>query len=303
MKNPFRQYEKDMVMNSSPLEQNKILFFTSILDLYCSRFKWNGLPDYIPDWFIEKTLFYHSLCAMIFDKDLGDNGMYAIMKCNLSGMPDIYNVPEIRNVYAPNLYIEGYTKENSVILWDNTSHIPFYYKALKYSEMFSEIWETVRINLKNQKTPRIIKTSENDKLSYQIVGENVDKYVQTVTVDDSFNLDNISVLDLTAPYLGDKLLSLLNALWSDLLTQLGIDSNPVQKKERLISSETSGNVGRAEQWRNIELGYRERFCEQCNKLWGLDLSVEFNSDIDLVPPMQEFNQTKNDLMGSEEDGK
>ena len=66
---------------------------------------------------------------------------------------------------------------------------------------------------------------------------------------------------------------------SQMLTDLGYESNPMTKRERLISGETQGNNGETEANRNIGLQLRKRACEQCNNLFGWDCDVEFNTEL------------------------
>ena len=144
MRNPLRIFERNVNKNKKDdFETIKSIFFYDIFDIFVNRYKWNGLPEEILPMYIEQTLFWHGLGVYIKD----EIGGYAFMKVSLSGLPDIYNIPEDRIAYTANGYIKEYGKENSCILWDNYSTMPFYYKALMYADAMANTWKTKNINM------------------------------------------------------------------------------------------------------------------------------------------------------------
>lgn len=273
MKNPFRMFEK---FGDKGQNLVQTYFYTKILDLYCSRFKWNNLPKYIPPDFLEKTLFYRGNAVFIHDDNID---MFAVMKSNLTGLPDIYNIPDIRQAYAVNGYLKDYTKENSVIIWDNHSRMPFYYKAVMYAETLANAWNTRELNMFTHRTPFVIKSNSQQRLTYANIGNEYECLVPIIKVDDTVDLKNLDVLKLDSPWLVNNISVYINDTWSQVLTDLGYESNPINKKERVISQEVNGNNGETEGQRNVSLDMRKRACDAINKLWGLNMSVEFNSNM------------------------
>ena len=271
MKNPFRIYEKFVGKNDCLVFN---YFYMKILDLYCNRFIWKNLPPYIPPDFLEKTLFYRANAVFIYDKNAD---AFAVMKSNLTGIPDIYNIPDIREAYAVQGYLKDYTKENSVIIWDNHSRLPFYYTAVMYAQTLANAWATRDINMYTQRTPFVIKSNSQQRLTYANIGNEYDCLVPVIKVDDTVDLKNLDVLKLDSPWLVSNINIFINDTWSQVLTDLGYESNPVNKKERVISQEVNGNNGETEAQRNVGLDMRNRACDAINKLWGLNMSVEFNS--------------------------
>ena len=89
----------------------------------------------------------------------------------------------------------------------------------------------------------------------------------------------ITIYTLGAPYIIDKLEDELTVLWGRVLTDLGYESNPSEKRERLISDEVAGNNGHTEGNRNLALALRERAVNACNKLFGWNAKVEFRSNL------------------------
>lgn len=276
MKNSLRVFEK--ITRNNPkddFEAIKSIFFYNIFDVFVNRYKWNGLPKEILPMFIEQTLFWNGLGVFIKDEFAG----YAFMKVSLTGMPDIYNIPSDRMAYTANGYIEEYGKDNSCILWDNYSTMPFYYKALMYADSMANTWKTKNINMYAQRTPVALSSSDNEKMSFEILGEMYENYLPVLKVSDSLNLKDIKALNLGAPYIVDKCEQELRDLWSQVMTLLGYESNPVEKGERLVTGETAGNNGQIEANRNVGLALRRRCANAINDLWGLNVTVDFNSEL------------------------
>lgn len=277
MQNPFRIFEPDIRKNSckGDFEKIKSIYFYEIFDLFVNRYKWSDLPEEILPMYIEQTLFWNGLGVFIHDKI----GGYAFMKVALSGMPDIYNIPEDRIAYTANGYIQEYGKDNSCILWDNYSTMPFYYKALMYADSMANTWKTKNINMYAQRTPIALCSSDNEKLSYEIIGENYDNYVPVIKVSDSLNMKDVKAVNMGAPYIVDKCEEELRDLWAQVCTLMGIENNPVEKGERLVTGETAGNNGIIEANRNVGLTLRRRCANAINKMWGLNVAVDFNSEL------------------------
>ena len=65
----------------------------------------------------------------------------------------------------------------------------------------------------------------------------------------------------------------------------------------MISQEVNGNNGETEGQRNVSLDMRKRACDAINKLWGLNMSVEFNSELPTM--MNGFSPTGEPLGGEQ----
>ena len=90
--------------------------------------------------------------------------------------------------------------------------------------------------------------------------------------------DNIQVLKTDAPYLADKLMNQKNQIWNEALTYLGISNLNVQKKERMISDEAIRSMGGTIASRQSRLEMRREAAEQINKMFGLNIEVNYRED-------------------------
>lgn len=275
-KNPYRKFEPDLKKSQNDQDCVTFYFFNQIMNLFINRFKWEGLPPEIEPFYIERVLFFDGLGSFIYD-DVVD--MFAFTKVNLSGTYDIYNIPTDRWAYANNGYLKEYGKTNSVIVWDSATAYPYCNNAMMYAEEMANVWRTRGINIFAQRTPVALASSDDEKLTYQVLGDEYSNYVPIVRISDTLNLKNLQAITLNAPYVVDKLEDEITVLWGRVLTDLGYESNPSEKRERLISDEVAGNNGQAEAFRNIGLALRERAIDAFNKLFGWNASVDFRSEL------------------------
>ena len=91
--------------------------------------------------------------------------------------------------------------------------------------------------------------------------------------------NRFQVLSLNAPIVFDKAEMFRASVYSDALIRLGIESFWTDKKERLTTNESEGTMGTVEMQRKAYLMPRENFCDAINKIFGLNTSVSFNSDL------------------------
>lgn len=249
-------------------------FFYKYYNLAISRFEWINLPSEIEPFFLEDVMFWRGKGVMIFDDVVQQ---YAFMRVNLTGLMDIYNVPSDRYAFANTGYLEEYSKDESVLLYNNPLTMPTFYAAKMYAHAMANLWNTRDINIFAQRTPVIMAMNESDKLSYENIITKYNQYLPVIKVDTSIDMKNLQVLNIEAPYIVDKLEQEMLVLESQYLSELGIESNPTDKKERLVTSEVDGNNGKTEMYRNTAMATRERFANACNDLWGTNIKIKFRS--------------------------
>ena len=280
MKHPLRLYENFKCVGQG---DTTLYWYYKLMNLAIVRYEWKNLPPQIEPMFIEQSLFYNSIGAFVVD-DV--TKIPAFFNVNLTGNIDIYDFPEERQVYASNGYWEMYGKDNSVVVRDNPTMFPLCWTTMLYAQRLNNLWRTIDLNVYCQRTPTVIACTQDTRLSYEILSKKYESYVPVIKVADTMDLDKFKALSLDAPYVADKLQDQIRYTLAQYLTDLGYNNNALQKKERLVSSETEGNNGEIEASRNVGLISRRRCAEQCNKLFGWNLEVVFRSDL-----LDEFNET------------
>ena len=143
-------------------------------------------------------------------------------------------------------------------------------------------------------------TDEN-RLTMKNVWQKYDGNEPMMMVDKSFDLNSIKVLNTEAPYVASNLQNLKKEIFNECLTYLGISNIASVKKERLISDEITRNLGGTEVEKHVRLNARKEACDKINKMFGLNIDVEYNSQIDIVvDATSAFDKTK-DLQEREDD--
>lgn len=279
-------------------------YLARLSELAMSMFEWKNLPDTIDPRFLEYTLFYEG--AAIFFKDealqiigtkldtepkdeiivegesdmhkYDTNGSYLALQVMLGGDLDVYRVPRSRTAYSVGYQYPNLNEENSVIIWNNMLRMPEYPRMMFYAEKLYEIDRTIDVNVKAQKTPIAILCNENERLTMRNVYEQYDGNQPFIFGSKDLDLGQITAIKTDAPFVADKLQTLKNEIWNEALTCLGISNLNVQKKERLVSDEVTRNMGGTIASRHSRMDMRRQACDEINKLFGLNVEVEYRED-------------------------
>ena len=268
--------DRDFWDSANSNEYSALYYLNRLTELAMAMFEWENLPDQI-DWrYLEYILYYDGKVLFSKDTDLGE---YIVTKCALSGKMNFYRVPQNRRAYADNGYQKELTEKDSVVIFNNMLRLPAYPAMWFYARKLWEIDRTIDINIKAQKTPVLILADEDERLTMKNVYMQYDGNQPFIFGSKNMGLaDNVKVLKTDAPYLADKLMELKNQIWNEALTYLGISNLNVQKKERLISDEAVRSMGGTIASRQSRLEMRREGCEQINKMFGLNISVNYRED-------------------------
>ena len=252
--------------------------YNRIKELAISRFKWDNLPDTVDERFLELTLFEQGMAVFFDDDVLG----YLALTTMIGGMLDVYRIPTQRTAYANNGFNMHLDNTNSVIIWNNKLRENMTYGCEMFARRLYECDRTIDVNIKAQKTPILITCSENQRLTLKNTYEQYTGNAPVIFADKDIDiLKSLQAIPTLAPYVADKLLVTKSQIWNECLTWLGISNTNYQKKERLISDEVTRNMGGTIASRNSGLDMRKQACDEINRMFGLNVSVKFNDDINL----------------------
>lgn len=277
-------FDDSIFKNLYTYEQYADLF----TEIAVSSFKWNNVPNTIDTRFIEIGLYENKSMIYFTDEVMGD----LCLKCILGGQLDVYNIPLDRVAYASNGYQKNLDRTNSVIIWDNMLHYGTSNKMEIYAKRLSNLDTIIDINCNAQKTPILLKGTQQQRLSLINAYEKYDGNQPVMFGTENFlegNENAFTVFKTDCPYVADKLYELKVNLWNEALTYLGVASSVIQKKERMIKDEVNRLQGGVMANRYSRLNARQQACEEINRMFGTNMSVEFR-DI--------FEQNKNSAAGS-----
>lgn len=251
-----------------------------------NMFQWDGVPDSVNIEYLEKVL-YSCGFALFFEDP---NFKHMALKCTLGHKLNPYEEPI--NFHAISLnYHKDYTVDNSVLIKNNYEMYPTQYTIWQYTKRISEISRTIDINVGAQKTPILLRCDAKDRLSVVNLYDKYSGNAPVIITDKELSLNPLDVLKTDAPFVADKLYTLKMDLMNEVLTFLGLNNSNIRKRERLVTDEVNANNEEIDMCREIMLKTRQTACDKINQMFGLNMSVKFNENIEppemLEPPEKE----------------
>ena len=263
-------------------------YYNRLLELAINMYEWKNLPPTIDERFLELTLFSDGMAVYFRDEILGD----LCLQCMIGGNLDVYRIPIRRTAYATNGYQVELNNTNSVIIFNNYTHTNSMLDVEMYARRLYEIERTIDVNVKAQKTPLVIRATENQRLTLKNMYMQYDGNEPFIFGDKNLDMDGIKVLKTDAPYVADKLNILKRQIWNEALTYLGIENSNTEKKERLVSDEVTTNLGGVEAQRFCRLNARRQAAKAINEMFGLNISVDFRQETQTVTRTENGNETE-----------
>lgn len=264
-----------------------LAYLWRLFDLAVSVFEWKNLPKGVNERVFERWLMMNGRCLFVYDEAIRDDPEqrspdgYAMLRMVMNGQFDIYDIPKRRQAYTadPSHSTMDFDITNSVICFNDNLGIPTAAQLELYAKMLWQCERTCYTNIAQQKTPRVVKCSEKQRLSMKNLFMQVDGFMPVCWADKDLDLSGVEVLDTASPYVADKIQTVKHQIWNEALTYLGIENTNTDKKERLVSNEVMGNMGDVEAQRFTRLNSRKQFCEEVNDMFGLDIDCDFRSGV------------------------
>lgn len=256
-------------------QRTYLQYVNRLTELSISMFDWKNLPDTIDARFLELALFNDGKAIFFKDEVMGYLGLQVM----IGGRLDVYRTPITRTAFAQNGYQMQLNPSNSVIIFNNMLHTNSILDVREMSKRLYEIQRTIDVNVIQQKTPKIITCTENQRLVMKNLYAQYMGNEPFIFGDKNLDLSGIKTLDTTSPYVADKLYELKTQYWNEALTYLGISNVNTVKKERMITDEVQRNLGGTIASRYSRLFMRQQACEQINRMFGLNISVEYREDV------------------------
>lgn len=272
--NRNRRFKDSAMLNSLIFNY----YFQKLLDIAVAVFNYEGLPEGIDVGYLEYLLISRGAAVITYDKAADQFivlQLAEIIEYNYAHKPYKY-----RGI-AP---ITGYQSEeldskNSVVFYNNLSMLPSYDDLFEFARRLYNLQSTIDINVNAQKTPVLVKATENQRLTMINLYQQYDGNQPFIFADKSLDLDGLSVLSTNAPFVADKLDELKNKAWNEALTYLGVSNVSINKKERLITDEVVRSQGGVIASRYSRLQARQTAIEQFNDIYGTTASVDFREDV------------------------
>jgi len=251
--------------------------YTDLQDLYMSVFKWEKLPEDCNERYIELSLLKRNQAVFYFQKDIQG---YICVKSSIISKPNIYGEPVRVRAWGNNGFTEDIDiRREGVIIFDNKSRRVPLTRLKTFAKRIWNMEKTIDINIHQQKTPRIWKATRDTEYTVKTLLNRVNSYTEDVVVDDVLKEGaNIDSVLSPAPFVSDKIRIEKNALWAEVMTFCGIESNSAEKKERVTPDEIEVSNGQAKHKLMSRYREREKAVKKINEKYGLDIELKLNID-------------------------
>lgn len=279
MKKDYSFWES-AVLNNATYQQ----YYMRLMELSIAMFDWKNVPEEIDIRFLELILFSEGKAVFFKDEVLDE---YLALQFTVNGRLNFYHIPVRRRAFAINGYQRELDENNSVIIYNNMLHTPSKLDVEMMSRRLYDLDRSIDVNAKAQKTPILIQASDSQRLTMKNLYKQYEGNEPFIFGNKALELDNLKVLKTDAPYVADKLYDLKTKYWNEALTYLGISNTNITKKERMITDEVTRNMGGVIASRYSRLESRRKACDQINRMFGLDMYVEFREDFDPEDPSEE----------------
>lgn len=265
------QFGESLIKNNVAYNE----YIDRFTELSISMFEWKNLPVSIDERYMELTLFLNGVAVFFKDEGIDD---YLALKCACNGPFNVYRIPINRRAYAVNGYQNNLTDKDSVLIYNNMIHTNSVRMVRIFAERLYELDRIIEVNAKAQKTPILIQAKETQRLTLKNLYMQYDGNQPFIFGDKDLDWGGLKAISTEAPYIADKIYELKTRIWNEALTYLGISNLSVQKKERLVSDEVIRSQGGTIASRYSRLESRRKACREINRMFGLNIDVDFRED-------------------------
>lgn len=282
-----RTYQEQAVVDNNTTFTDYLMRMQKIAT---SMFEWQNLPETMDERFLERSLYYDGQAALLWSSKY--SAYINTRACN-SGKLNIYGLPVKINCYSYDfneqrlLYsspgAEGRTKnEECILVLNNRERLPSITTVYLFARRLAEAQRTCDVNVAAQRTPVVITTTENQRLTLKNAYKQVEDNTPVIFAGKGINPDDIKALKTEAPFVAEKVMEYKRLIWNEFLTYLGVN-NLERKKERLVSDETEQNNEVINFNLQSFLIPRQQAAKEFNEKYGLsgdkEVKVRVRSDL------------------------
>lgn len=253
-------------------------YYQWLFRLSSTLFEWKGLPDTVSERFIEMTL--NTDGRILFIKP---NGLdYIVVRATESNL-NVYGDGRKYQIATPvPITPNQYTDLDSVMIYNDDFKLGMLSPLSIYAKRLADNEKVRTVNQAQLLTPTIIPIDERQRLSFQNALRKVADGALNIFTGKNIDFREVKALDLGAKYYLDKLQEDKQKIWNEALTFIGIENNNNQKRERNITTEIESNNMQTILSAQSRLKQRKLACEKINKMFGLEISVDFREKIDYI---------------------
>lgn len=263
-----------------------------------SMFKWNGLPESIPQRILELYLQVNGTCC--FYKY---NGTLYVFTGGLGGEPDVYYMPTIYTIANPALSISENLKidVDCIVVPNDSMYMGLIPLLRRYATQMTETELSIFITTINSRLFSLISAPDDrTKISAEKYLKDIEDGKLGVVADNVF-LDGIRVQPYGQSSNTNTITNLIELLQyekASLYNELGLNANYNMKRETIVSNEAQMNNDSLLPLVDDMLEMRKKGAEKVNKMFGTNITVDYASS--WKDNMVELENMQNDISDKSE---
>ena len=223
--------------------------------------KKKNLPLYIDSDYVNFVLLTEGSICFFIDEEIG---LLALPYTSMAGL-DVYGRPRRVQCHGRNGYHSKVLTQNEfVIMYDNTIRRPLYPWIVQYAERYSSALRTQDVNIAQQKSNRIWKTSKEQEKSVKDMLTNIEENVENIVTYNGLDIAGTESILSVAPYVADKIDEYKANLWNEFLGAVGVSNITLNKKERLIRDEVQSQLGGTIAMRGLRYDAQKKAVDEIN---------------------------------------
>ena len=220
---------------------------------------------------IEEELYDKGSSLFFKDENIG----YMALPVAPANKLNVYKKPTKFRAIGNN-YTKEYDIDNSVLIKNNTLKKATFDIIDYYTSKLADIELTKDLHRNAHKTPIILECTEDTLLSAKNTFKKVRANEPVIYKNKTRGEEvGVNVLNANVPYINDKLEDDYHNYEARRLTALGLDNYVEDKKERVQSAEVESQQEYIISSFRASLNERKKACEAINKMFGLDLEVDY----------------------------
>lgn len=255
-----------------------------LIQLSTTRYKWEGLPDYVTSSYIERQLTNNGMVFAVRD-EIGKLQFVpgTTMDYNTYEQPITGQTTSIGSAafsLIPSSVVFQGEDANAVYIADNSFKMPQLYQIQFWAEQLASVKGKIDANLRTISTPVILSGTPRTikaltrQLSSALEGDPVIVEDAEATEAGTGLASSIQAINTNPIYLVDKLNEYHDKLWANAIEQLGINTASYQKKERMLYDEVNANNDLISRYTSDGLEVRRQAAKAINKMFGTNITVD-----------------------------
>lgn len=267
-------------------------YYYKLMLIVRALFDWEGLPNNMESRWIENYLFRDGQCVFFKDPVLG----YMVAGTAQDGGVNCYDDPTTVTPVATNYVYSGTSPltcgEDCYIIRNNDLRLPEFAVVRFYAWKLTNLDRAIDVNIEAQKTPTIVRCTDKQRLSLKNAINQRKDNEPVMYVDESFDINSITVLDLKPPMVFKDLQVQKHMLLNEFFTDIGVNNANMDKRERMVANEVEANNEQVKASEDVLLRCREEACKNINRIFGLNISVR-RRELDKIPEYEDIIKEEN----------